>query len=146
MSKELIVKDNKLIEASYNLSRIQQKVLLKAISLIEPTDTNKHIYKFSIMDFAEDVNLKGSKTIYNQMSIICDQLTNLKRLIIKTKDGGIAYINWVASAIYVPKEAVVEIEFSERLMPYLIELKEQFTTYYLANIMPLKSRIFHKIV
>lgn len=145
MSKELIVKDNKLIEASYNLSRLQQKVLLKAISLIEPTD-NKHIYKFSIMDFAEDVNLKGSKTIYNQMSIICDQLTALKRLIIKTKEGGIAYINWVASAVYIPKEAVVEIEFSERLMPYLIELKEQFTTYYLANVMPLKSRLFNTFV
>ena len=45
MSKDLIVKDNKLIEANYSLSTLQQKVLLKAISIIEPTDTNKHIYK-----------------------------------------------------------------------------------------------------
>ena len=57
MSKDLIVKDNKLIEANYSLSTLQQKVLLKAISVIEPTDTNKHIYKFSIMDFAEAVDL-----------------------------------------------------------------------------------------
>ena len=146
MSKELIVKDNKLIEASYNLSRLQQKVLLKAISLIEPTDTNKQIYKFSIMDFSEDVNLKGSKTIYNQMSIICDQLTKLPSFCIEKKDGGFIYINWVASAEYIAKEAVVEIEFSQKLLPYLIELKERFTTYYLANIMPLKSRLFDTFV
>lgn len=138
MSKDLIVKDNKLIEAKYSLSTLQQKVLLQAIAKIEPTDT-KHIYKFSIMDFAEAVNLKGSKTIYNQMVTICDQLTDLKKFYIEKEDGGIAYINWVASAEYIPKEAVVEVEFSQKLMPYLIELKEQFTTYYLANIMTLKS-------
>lgn len=138
MSKELIVKDNKLIEANYSLSTLQQKVILQAISRIEPTDT-KHIYRFSIMDFAESVDLKGSKTIYNQMVTICDQLTDLRKFYIEKEDGGIAYINWVASAEYIPKEAVVEVEFSQKLMPYLIELKEQFTTYYLANIMTLKS-------
>ena len=36
-------------------------------------------------------------------------------------------------------EAVVEVEFSQKLMPYLLELKQQFTTYYLANVMALKS-------
>lgn len=138
MSKELIVKDNKLIEAKYSLSTLQQKVLLQAIAKIEPTDT-KHIYKFSIMEFAEAVDLKGSKTIYNQMATICDQLTKLPSLCIKTQNGGFIYINWVASAEYIAKEAVVEVEFSQKLMPYLIELKEQFTTYYLANIMTLKS-------
>lgn len=138
MSKELIVKDNKLIEAKYSLSTLQQKVLLQAISRIEPTDT-KHIYKFSIMDFAEAVDLKGSTTIYKQMATICDQLTDLRKFYIEKEGGGIAYINWVASAEYIPREAVVEVEFSQKLMPYLIELKEQFTTYYLANIMTLKS-------
>ena len=133
MSKDLIVKDNKLIEAKYSLSTLQQKVLLQAIAKIEPTDT-KHIYQFSIMDFAESVYLKGSKTIYNQMATICDQLTDLRKFYIKKEDGGIAYINWVASAEYIPKEAVVEVEFSQKLMPYLIELKEQFTTYYLAKL------------
>lgn len=139
MSKELIVKDNKLIEAKYNLSVLQQKVLLKAISAIEPNKIDKTIYKFSIMDFAENVDLKGSKTIYNQMSIICDQLTKLPSFCIKTQNGGFIYINWVASAEYISKEAVVEVEFSQKLMPYLVELKEQFTTYYLANVMTLKS-------
>ena len=139
MSKELIVKDNKLIEANYNLSTMQQKVLLKAISTIEPNDTNKHIYKFSIKDFAESVNLKDKKSIYTQMKTVCSQLTDLKKLYIEKENGGFAYINWTASAEYIPKEAVVEIEFSQKLMPYLIELKEQFTTYYLANVMQLKS-------
>lgn len=138
MSKDLIVKDNKLIEAKYSLSTLQQKVLLQAIAKIEPTDT-KHIYRFSIMDFAENVDLKGSKTIYNQMATICNQLTKLPSFYIKKENGGITYINWVASAEYIPKEAVVEVEFSQKLMPYLIELKQQFTTYYLANIMTLKS-------
>ena len=139
MSKELIVKDNDLIEARYNLSTLQQKVLLKAISIIEPKEDKKNIYRFSIMDFADSVDLKGSKTIYSQMATICDQLTNLPSFYITKKDGGFIFINWVASAEYVAKEAIVEVEFSQKLMPYLIELKEKFTIYNLANVMPLKS-------
>ena len=138
MSKDLIVKDNKLIEAKYSLSVLQQKTLLQAISRIEPNDT-KHIYKFSIMEFAEAVELQGSKTVYSQMATICDQLVKLPNICIKNENGGFVYINWVASAEYIPKEAVVEVEFSQKLIPYLIELKEQFTSYYLSNVMSLKS-------
>lgn len=105
MSKDLIVKDNKLIEAKYNLSMLQQKTLLQAIAKIEPTDTTKHIYKFSIMEFAEAVDLKGSTTIYKQMAKICDQLTDLKKFCIEKEDGGITYINWVASAEYIPRRS-----------------------------------------
>jgi len=139
MSKELIVKDNKLIEAKYSLSTLQQKVLLKAISLIEPTDTDKLIYRFSIIDFAEDVNLKGSTTVYKQIKTVCKELINLKNLYLEKENDGFLFINWVASAEYIANEAVVEIEFSRKLMPYLVELKKQFTTYYLANVMTLKS-------
>lgn len=146
MSKDLIVKDNNLIEARYNLSTLQQKVILKAISIIEPNESKKNIYRFSIMDFADSVDLKGSKTIYSQMATICDQLTDLKKFYIEKKDGGFIYINWVASAEYIAKEAVVEVEFSQKLMPYLIELKEQFTMYKLANVMPLKSRLFNQVI
>ena len=139
MSNELIVKDNSLIEASYSLSTMQQKVLLKAISTIEPNDKDKHIYKFSIKDFAESVNLQDSKSIYAQMKKVCAELTDLKKIHIQKHNGDFIYINWVSSCEYISKEAVVEIEFSKKLMPYLIELKERFTTYYLANVMQLKS-------
>lgn len=139
MSKDLIVKDNKLIEASYSLSTMQQKVLIKAISTIEPNDTSKHIYKFSIKDFAEGVDLKNKKSVYSQMKTVCSQLMDLKKIYIEKDNGDFTYINWVSSCEYISKDAVVEIEFSKKLMPYLIELKEQFTTYYIANVMQLKS-------
>lgn len=138
MSKDLIVKDNSLIEANYNLTKMQQKLLIKAISLIEP-ESKQQIYKFSISDFASQVDLKNSKTIYSQMHAICDQLTNAKSFKIERENGNIAFINWVASAEYVPKEAVVEIEFSQKLMPLLFDLKKKFTKYYIANVMSLNS-------
>ena len=138
MSKELIVKDNSLIEANYNLTKMQQKLLIKAISLIEP-GSKQQIYKFSISDFASQVNLSKSKTVYSQMHAICDQLTNARSFKIERDNGNIAFINWVASAEYIPKEAVVEIEFSQKLMPYLFDLKKRFTQYYIANVMSLNS-------
>lgn len=138
MSKELVVKDNSLIEANYNLTKMQQKLLIKAISLIEP-ESKQQIYKFSISDFASQVDLQKSKTVYSQMHAICNQLANAKSFKIERENGNVAFINWVASAEYIPREAVVEIEFSQKLMPLLFDLKKKFTKYYIANVMSLNS-------
>lgn len=139
MSKDLVVKDNKLIEAKYSLTSLEQKVLIKAISLIDKEDSSLQMYQFSVTEFADMLDLNSKKNIYTQLKELCKGLVNNKNFAIDTEDGGFLYFNWVASAEYKPKEAIVEIEFSQKLRPLLLQLKERFTTYYLANIMQLKS-------
>lgn len=139
MSKDLVVKDNKLIEAKYNLTTLEQKVLIKAISMINKEDSDLKMYKFSVTEFANMLDLHSKKNIYTQLKELCKGLVNNKNFAIDTENGGFLYFNWVASAEYKPSEAVIEIEFSQKLKPMLLELKERFTTYYIANVMSLKS-------
>lgn len=141
MSTELVVKDNCLIEARTSLTQVQQKIILKAISRIDPLNPGDTIFSFSIAEFASQVDLKNKKTVYNQMKIICQALKTSpnNNFFIEKENGGFLAMSWISSVEYKPREAVVEIEFSKKLMPYLVELKERFTTYYLANVMPLKS-------
>lgn len=139
MSKDLVVKDNKLIEAKYNLTTLEQKVLIKAISLIDKNDSNLQMYQFSVTEFADMLDLNSRKNIYTQLKELCKGLVNNKNFAIDTEEGGFLYFNWVASAEYKPKEAMIEIEFSQKLKPLLLELKERFTSYYIANVMQLKN-------
>lgn len=139
MSKDLVVKDNKLIEAKYNLTTLEQKVLIKAISMINKEDSELKMYRFSVSEFANMLDLNSKKHIYAQLKELCKGLVNNKNFAINTENGGYIFFNWVASAEYKPYEAVIEIEFSQKLKPMLLELKERFTTYYIANVMRLKS-------
>lgn len=139
MAKDLVVKDNKLIEAKYNLTPLEQKVLLKAISMINKEDNELQMYKFSVSEFANMLDLNSRKNIYTQLKELCKGLVNNKNFAINTENGGYIFFNWVASAEYLPKEAVIEIEFSQKLKPMLLQLKERFTTYYIENVMKLKS-------
>lgn len=139
MNKDLVVKDNQLIEAKYNLTTLEQKVLIKAISLIDKNDSNFKLYQFSVTEFADMLDLNSRKNIYTQLKELCKGLVNNKNFAINTQEGGFIYFNWVASAEYKPKEALIEIEFSQKLKPLLLELKERFTSYYIANVMQLKN-------
>ena len=47
--------------------------------------------------------------------------------------------NWVSSIDYIKDTGLIELEFSEKLIPYLLQLKEQFTRYELKNILHLKK-------
>lgn len=138
MSTDLVVKGNDLIEARYCLNTLEQKVLIKAISMIEKDDDTLKMYRFNVSEFINLLDIDNKKNIYTQLKEICKGLVN-KGFNIKTENGGFICLNWVASAEYIPKEAVIEIEFSQKLKPLLLQLKEQFTTYYLSNIMQLKS-------
>jgi plasmid replication initiation protein len=46
---------------------------------------------------------------------------------------------WLASAEYFIGQGYMELEFSPKLKPYLLQLKERFTTYRLHNVMQLRS-------
>ena len=47
------------------------------------------------------------------------------------------WVNWFSTLSY--KEGVIEYAFDERLKPYLLNLKNNFTSYQLKNILSLKS-------
>ena len=61
-----------------------------------------------------------------------------KTIFIPDEDGFIT-TNWVASQRYKEGEGVLKLSFSPYLKPYLLQLKTQFTSYKLSNILSLGS-------
>jgi len=136
MKNNLVRKANSLIEASYKLSINQQKVVLLLASSIKPGDENFQPYQINIKDFANLLGLKN-KNFYNEISHLTKDLLS-KTLSIATEDS-LLQINWLSSVQYFKGSGLVELCFDPKMKPYLLQLKERFTTYRLKEIIQLKS-------
>jgi hypothetical protein len=62
-----------------------------------------------------------------------------KPFFLPTEGGGWIGFNWFSSIEYIPGKGIIEVEFSQKLKPYLLDLKEFFTIYKLEHVLPMRS-------
>lgn len=136
MKNSLVVKSNDLIQARYNLNLNEQKIILYAVSKIDREKDNLNLLSVNIREFTE---LLG--TTQERYTETRDLVRNLraKEVIINTENGEII-TGWLSSIEYKNDMGIIEMEFSQKLMPYLLQLKNKFTRYQLQNILNLKSK------
>lgn len=139
-SLEKVIKSNALIEACHKLSVQEQKVLLLAISKI-PKDvmpTDDVLYSISAQDLSQ-LNGQELKNCYTELKTSATSLLE-KKVHIKDLPNGNGKRNkelitcWVQSMFYVDDEGKIEIRFSKDILPYVCQLKQQFTIYKIKNI------------
>ena len=133
----LVVKSNDLIEASYKLTLQEARIILLLASMINKEDDGFKLYQIKVKDFAKFVGVDKNKNIYNQLAQITEKLG--KRTLSIKKEGSILQMGWLASSEYFFNEGYVELEFSDKLKPYLLQLKDRFTKYQLSSVLGLKS-------
>ena len=79
----IVVKDNDLVRARYNLTVNQQKIIAYIISLIKPEDKEMKMYEISISDYCE---LCGIEKDYFYQDIKDKNLFHVTLVSKKTKD------------------------------------------------------------
>ncbi|MBW9159179.1 replication initiation protein (plasmid) [Clostridium tagluense] len=138
MDKDYIVtKSNKLITCNYDLSVQEQKIILTLASMVQPQDTKFKTYDFKIKDFLKLLDIKDQSK-YTEIPKITKELM---KKVFEIKEGkDIIQLAWLSSARYKTGEGIVALEFSPQLKPYMLELKELYTSYKLDNILSLKSK------
>jgi len=131
----LVKKSNKLVVSRYDLSLIEQKLILTGISMIDRGDKDFRDYRFYVNDYFEltDGNAKEN---YTQIKRAFRNLAS-KTLEIKKDDGKVLIASWLSSAEI--GRGYVDVLFDPKLKAYLLQLKECFTTYELKNILFLHS-------
>ena len=135
MSDRSVVKqDYKLVNAKYKLNPNEIKLIMHALTEINTDDTD---FKFASVPI-EHINQEfASKQNRARLKKFCEDLFK-KPLNIHT-DNGFLLVHWFASLEYKGKEGVIEYEISEKLKPYLLDLKERFVKYNLKYILPMQS-------
>jgi plasmid replication initiation protein len=133
----MVTQSNFLVEARYNLSLVEQKIVKCISSLVEPQDQEFKEYGISAKHFSI---LIGStrENAYMRLKESCEKLvSNLIRL--RKPDGSFFVCSWASSAEYVKDSGIVKFCFDPKLKPFMLELKKCFTTYRLTNILKLES-------
>ena len=131
-----VTKSNKLIEANYKLGVIEQKIILCLASNIQPTDSDFKTYTLPIKEFTNLLGLKGSPKYTELRRITKDLMQKVFEVRINKKVIQVAWLSYVA---YNESEGTIDIRFDPFLRPYLLELKREFTSYKLENVVKLKS-------
>lgn len=131
---ELVIKHNNLVEARYDLNPVEQKIILYAVTKI---DTNKDKFSIIQIEAVELAKLMQSKTgRYKEFREVANDLMDRK---VYLKDRPNLDVRWLASSEYIGN-GIIELEFSEKLIPYLLQLKKKFTRYQLGNILMLENK------
>lgn len=134
----LVTKANDLIMTNYMLSTEEQKIILTLASMVEPQDEDFKSYKFQIADFISLLGLK-TKTKYTEIPKITKDLMS-KVIEIKKDEDEVIQISWLSYVEYKKKTGFVILEFNPHLKPYLLNLKDFYTSYKLANVLSLKGK------
>lgn len=132
----LVTKSNMLIEANYKLGVVEQKIILCLASNIQPTDSDFKTYTLSIREFNKFLGLKGTPK-YTELKKMTKEL--MQKVFEVYIDKKVIQVSWLSYVAYNDSDGVIEIRFDPFLRPYLLELKKEFTSYKLENIVKLKS-------
>lgn len=138
--KKLIVyKSNDLIESAYKLTLNEQKFLLACIGQVNSSEalTTKDKFELSAKDFARIFGI-DERGAYDQLIDVAKNLHNRKITIQNNKVK--ITTSWVSGFVeYKDNTGIVGLWFSQPVIPYLSQLKEQFTRYDLADISGMTS-------
>jgi plasmid replication initiation protein len=133
---KLVTKSNMLIEANYKLGVVEQKIILCLASNIKPSDADFKTYTLPIKEFNELLGLKGHPKYGELRKITKELMQKVFQVRINKKVIQVAWLSYVA---YNESEGTIDIRFDPFLRPYLLELKREFTSYKLENVVKLKS-------
>ena len=141
----LVVKDNALIGASYNLDVVEQRLILLAI--VEARETGKGINANDALTVHASSYIEQFKverhtayTVLKEASrdLFSRQFTYQEL----SKKGNITTITsrWVSQIGYTDDEASVQLIFSPAVVPLITRLEERFTSYELSQVARLGSK------
>lgn len=136
MENGLVVKHNDLIQARYNLSLNEQRIILYSVSKLDRDKKDFEVIRVKISELIDLLDTTEKR--YTEFKLIAENLIS-KTLIIK-KENSELITSWLSSMEYLENEGIIELEFSKKLIPYLLQLKERFTRYELKNILNLKNK------
>ena len=146
MRNGLVVKDNALINASYNLELTEQRLIMLAI--INARESGQGITADSKLeihasDYAKlfNVSIDASyKALREAVNNLFNRQFSYTAEYKRTGKTGIVRSRWVSRIFYVDDLALLEITFAPDVVPLITRLEEHFTSYQAKQVAHLTSK------
>ena len=146
MKNSLVVKDNALINASYNLELTEQRLIMLAI--INARESGQGITADSKLeihasDYAKLFNVSADaayKALREAVNNLFNRQFSYSAEYKRTGKVGIVRSRWVSRIFYVDDLALLEITFAPDVVPLITRLEEHFTKYEAKQVAHLTSK------
>lgn len=146
MKNELVVKDNALINASYNLDTTEQRLILLAI--VQARELSKNVDANSTLEvhahhYMKQFNVDkhaAYEGLKNAASNLFERKFSYKGIHEGTQQEKIVKSRWVSKIAYVDSAGIVELTFAPDVIPLITQLEKSFTAYELKQISSLTSK------
>ena len=155
MENNLVVQANELVLAAYTMTTKEKQLLLSCISRIDSRPSAANITKqtkFTVT--VEEVakiffNDRTKKNAFRDLEQASNRLFD-REVLIALDDDKTLRTRFVSGVLYDPKGDQITITFAEDVLPYLTQLKANFTKYKLMEVSELSSihsiRLYELIV
>ncbi len=142
---ELVVKSNRLVEASYRLTMVEQHIVL--MSIVEGRKTKTALtsdtsVEIRATDYAKTFDIPVNQA-YEQMieaeQMLFNRYVILHEINPKTGKEDKIKTRWVSSVTYPKGGGSIYIQFAAKIIPYITRLEKEFTVYRLERIAKMTS-------
>jgi plasmid replication initiation protein len=141
----VVVKSNRLVEASYRLTLVEQQMVLFAICKAREEKTlitSSTVMTITASEFAVMFGSNETK-VYGQLKAAAETLFDRKVIINDTdeKSGRPRRVKtrWVQDVAYIDGTGQIQIAFARKMIPYITRLESSFTKYRLEKVGQLTS-------
>jgi plasmid replication initiation protein len=144
MKNGLVVKDNALMNASYNLEVTEQRLILLAIINARETGagiTSDSKLEIHASDYSKQFNVTKEaayKALKNAVNNLFERQFSFQE---ETKKGiGTVRSRWVSRIKYIDDSATLEITFAPDVVPLITRLEQHFTSYQIIQVAQLTGK------
>lgn len=134
----MVVQDNRMIMAKYDMSLLEQKLFLILVSTIKKDDKAFKETSLRVKDLAEIMGV-SPENLYRDLKKICLTLTD-KKVEVEKDDGGWLIAPIMKYAEYHKDKGIISLCLNDKLEPYFLQLKKFFTQYGLENALSLSGK------
>lgn len=140
MQNKLVVKDNSLINASYYLSLVEQRLILLGIVEARNNQSQDNEFIIHVNSYISTFGVDDS-TAYLTIKEACKRLKKREFTFTRVVNGVAEKVEsrWVQSVAYATNASYVKIEFTNAVMPLITKLEKHFTSYQLEQVKDLTS-------
>lgn len=131
---------NLITNARYEMTACEQDTFFYLLSLLRKDDLSGTKYKVRVKDLEKRA---GREYNYQQFKAATEALGS--RMYEVLEDGEYVQLWILSKAKYKKKEGCIELSISDDIRPYLIDLKNRFTSYSLASALSLSSKYAKRV-
>lgn len=135
---QLVYQDNRLVEAKYDLTLQEKRLILFAMSRIKAEEFKVEPLVFQARELIDLCDLQGESG-YSELKKTTAKLMSRVFVVRNLDKKTYTQLNWVTRSTYHEGEGTVEIKFNDDLGQFLLDLKKNFTTIPLAQTLGLSS-------